>query len=122
MINNTIGTKYEVDSLSSFQKDLKRVIKQGKDINKLKKVVYILADGKPLPEKYRDHKLTDNKYFKDCRECHIEPDWLLVYKYYEDKLEVEDTNCDECIQDYYGSASLPHNYQEHLYRLFQNSC
>ena len=86
MISNIVGTKYEVDSLTGFQKDLKKIIKQGKDIDKLKKVVYILANGEPLPKKYRDHKLKDDKYFKDCRECHIEPDWLLIYKYYENKL------------------------------------
>lgn len=46
----------------------------------------VLANGDVLDSKYRDHSLIDNKYFKNCRECHIEPDWLLVYKYSEKEL------------------------------------
>ncbi len=45
-----------------------------------------LANAEELDSKYRDHKLKDNKYYKDCRECHIEPDWLLIYQYQGDKL------------------------------------
>ena len=41
----------------------------------------MLADGQKLDIKYRDHQLYDNKYYKECRECHIEPDLLLIYKY-----------------------------------------
>lgn len=50
----------------------------------LETVVELLLDGQTLPEKYRDHQLTGN--WKGYRECHIEPDWLLVYKIYESKL------------------------------------
>ena len=46
----------------------------------------ILANGESLEEKHKDHALVDNKYFKNCRECHITPDWLLVYKYIENEL------------------------------------
>ena len=44
-------------------------------------VVVILANRGELDKKYRNHKLINDKYFKDCYECHIEPDWLLIYKY-----------------------------------------
>jgi mRNA interferase YafQ len=45
-----------------------------------------LSIKEELDPKYRNHKLIDNKYYKDCFECHIKPDWLLVYQYIDDKL------------------------------------
>ena len=80
------NTKYEIEGLKSFQKNFKKIIKQGKDINKFKNILSKLANKETLEQKHKDHKLIDDKYFKDCRECHIEPDWLLVYKYLDDKL------------------------------------
>ena len=80
------NTKYEIKGLTTFKKQLKKVIKQGKDINKLIDVLKVLANGEKLDSKYKDHALINNKYYKDCRECHIEPDWLLVYKYNNDEL------------------------------------
>lgn len=74
-------TKYGIKFTSSFNKDLKKIFKQGKDIKKLVEVVNKLANGEKLDEKYKNHVLIDNKYYKGCRECHIEPDWLLIYKY-----------------------------------------
>ena len=65
---------------------LKRNIRQGKDVKKLKVVVSKLANGLELEEKYRNHMLTDSKHYKNCCECHIEPDWLLVYKYVDNEL------------------------------------
>lgn len=73
--------KYKVKYSKAFKKQLKKVIKQGKNIDKLLTVVDILSKGNELEEKYKDHALLDNKYYKNCRECHIEPDWLLIYKY-----------------------------------------
>lgn len=73
-------TKFIVDFTYNFKKGYKRVKKQGKDISKLDNVIKKLTNGIMLEPKYRDHKLYDNKKFKDCRECHIEPDWLLIYK------------------------------------------
>lgn len=61
-----------------FEKDLKKYKKRGKDIGKLKAVIDMLQDEELLPPKYRNHKLKGN--WVDCWECHIEPDWLLVYK------------------------------------------
>ena len=72
---------YKVVSTSSFKKTLKLMRKRGKKLEKLKYVVDTLACGKELEPRYRDHQLIDNSRFKDCRECHIEPDWLLVYRF-----------------------------------------
>ena len=69
---------YEVRFTNQFKKDIKLAQKQGKDIEKLFSVVDILASGEPLPAKFRDHDLTGD--YKGCRECHIEPDWLLIYE------------------------------------------
>ena len=49
-------------------------------------VVELLCEEKPLPSAYRDHALTNSKNYKDMRECHIQPDWLLVYKIERDAL------------------------------------
>ena len=61
-----------------FQRDLKRIKKRGKDIEKLKSVVRLLSQEKLLPERYRDHSLIGD--WSGYRDCHIEPDWLLIYK------------------------------------------
>ena len=79
-------TKYEVKYSNKFKKSLNKSVKQGKDINKFIKIVELLANGENLDLKYKNHHLKDNKYFKDCMELHIEPDWLLIYKYYNDEL------------------------------------
>ncbi|MCR5636741.1 MAG: type II toxin-antitoxin system YafQ family toxin [Clostridiales bacterium] len=70
--------KYEIRFTSQFKKDIKLAKKQGKNIDKLFDIISVLADGKSLDEKYRDHDLSGN--YKGCRECHIEPDWLLIYE------------------------------------------
>ncbi len=76
--------KYEVKFTNQFKKDLKLAKKQGKDTDKLFNVVEMLANGETLPAKYRDHDLIGD--YKGCRECHVEPDWLLVYEVVEDVL------------------------------------
>lgn len=75
--------KYEVKFTNQFKKDLK-LAKQGKDIERLYAVIEKLADDEPLEQKYRDHDLNGN--YKGCRECHVEPDWLLVYEVMDDVL------------------------------------
>lgn len=72
-------TKYKVSYTSNFKSQLKKVKKQGKDLDKLKSVISDLALGNKLSSKYKEHSLIDNKAFQNCRECHIGPDWLLVY-------------------------------------------
>lgn len=69
---------YEIKFTNQFKKDLKLAKKQGKDIEKLFGIVEKLANRQPLEEKYRDHDLSGN--YKGCRECHVEPDWLLIYE------------------------------------------
>ena len=74
----TSHTKREVRRSSEFKRDYKRAKKQGKDTSRLLEVIEMLANDKPLPLKYRDHALSGN--WKGYRECHITPDWLLVYR------------------------------------------
>ena len=69
-----------VEFTAQFKKDYKRAVKRGCDPKELETVITLLANEQPLPEKYRDHALADSRNYKDMRECHIEPDWLLVYK------------------------------------------
>jgi len=79
-------TKYKIKYSKIFKKQLKKVLKQGKDIDRLLFVVDKLSNNQALEPKYKDHLLLDNKYYKNCRECHIEPDWLLIYKYNNNEL------------------------------------
>jgi mRNA interferase YafQ len=74
---------------AQFKKDIKRLIKQGKDQQKLIQLVQALLVGKPLPPNNRDHPLKGN--WKGRRDCHIEPDWILIYKKTEDELRLERT-------------------------------
>jgi mRNA interferase YafQ len=67
-----------------MKRDVKLMKKRKKDISKLTAVLELLASGKPMPAKYRDHRLTGS--LSDFRECHIEGDWLLLYQIFEDKL------------------------------------
>lgn len=70
--------KYSIERTAQFKRDFKLAEKQGLDMAELAKVIMILANGDRLPDKYRDHELQGN--YKGYRECHIEPDWLLIYK------------------------------------------
>ena len=70
--------KYDVQFTNQFKKDLKLAKKQNKNLDKLFVVIDILANSGTLDEKYKDHDLTGN--YKGARECHIEPDWLLIYE------------------------------------------
>ena len=63
---------------NSFKKDLKRIKKRGMNFNKLKDIIAKIVNEEPLPAKNKEHKLIGN--YKDRWECHIESDWLLVYK------------------------------------------
>lgn len=76
--------KYGVVLTSMFKKDFKLAKKRGYDISLLNNVIDILASGQPLAEKYKDHSLVGN--YKGYRECHITPDWLLIYEIDDNKL------------------------------------
>ncbi|MCL2096524.1 MAG: type II toxin-antitoxin system YafQ family toxin [Oscillospiraceae bacterium] len=70
--------KYRIVETTAYKRDRKAFISRGYDVRLLDEVVNMLAEGKTLPEKNRDHKLIGN--WKGHRECHITPDWLLIYK------------------------------------------
>lgn len=76
--------KYKIKSTKKFNRDLKKIQKRGYDLNLIKSVILKIANGEKLPEKYRDHILLGN--YKGCRECHITPDWLLIYELLDDEL------------------------------------
>ena len=76
--------KYTVRPTSRFQKDLKRIARRGYNTELLTAVIKKLANGEPLAQKHRDHALTGD--YADCRECHITPDWLLIYEISDDTL------------------------------------
>lgn len=69
---------YTVKPSTQFQKDVKRLQRRGYDLTLLTEVIKLLAAGKELPKKNKDHNLSGN--FTGCRECHIAPDWLLIYE------------------------------------------
>lgn len=76
----------QIDIQNSFKKDYKKAIARGLKPELLHEVVSLLAAEKPLPEKYRDHALRNSKEYKNMRECHIQPDWLLVYFVNQEKI------------------------------------
>jgi len=69
--------KYEIRYTSRIKKDLRLLLKCGKDMQKFSNVVELLAKGEKLPAKYKDHALVGDS--SGLRDCHIEPDWLLLY-------------------------------------------
>lgn len=75
---------YRIEFTAEMKRNVKLMKKRGKDISKLTTVLDLLASGNPMPQQYDDHRLTGN--LKDFRECHIEPDWLLMYQIHEDVL------------------------------------
>ena len=70
----------KVEFTGQFKRDYKLAIRRGCDPKELEAVITLLINEQPLPEKYQDHALTNSRNYKNMRECHIEPDWLLVYK------------------------------------------
>ncbi len=76
--------KYMIVPTARFKKDLKLAKKRGYDLNLIEIVVDTLAKGKQLEEKYKDHELIGN--YIGCRECHITPDWLLIYEIEDNEL------------------------------------
>ena len=68
----------EILKSNKFNKDFKRIQKRNWNIESLKTVIEILASGNSLPDEYKDHSLIGK--LSEYRDCHIEPDWLLIYK------------------------------------------
>ncbi len=67
-----------VISGGQFRRDVKLAEKRGKDLAKLRELILLLTEGAPLPQRYREHSLGGN--WRHYRDCHLEPDWLLIYK------------------------------------------
>lgn len=68
-----------IEYYTQFKKDLRRAKSRGLNENLLKEVITILAKEEKLPAKFRDHQLLSSRKYKNMRECHIQPDWLLIY-------------------------------------------
>ena len=78
-----------IERTNCFKRDFKRVLKRGKDTKKLKNIILKLVNQEELPEKLKDHLLVGN--YQGARECHIEPDWLLIYRVFENGIRLERT-------------------------------
>ncbi len=76
--------KYKLSVSNRFKKDVRLLQKRGYNIKLLQEVIDVLLAGKELDAKYRDHALHGE--FEGTRECHIRPDWLLIYTKFEDRL------------------------------------
>ncbi len=70
--------KYGIHRTARFKKDIKALIKRGYDLKGIQEAIALLATGETLPPSYKDHALSGN--WQGYRECHIEPDWLLIYR------------------------------------------
>ena len=79
--------KYGITYTAKFKRDYKRVKKRGFNIPELRAVVTMLAEGTTLPESYRDHALIG--VYRNARECHIRPDWLLIFSISNERLILE---------------------------------
>lgn len=76
--------KYSIEPTNRFKKDLKLCKSRGYDMEKISEIIKLLANGEKLPEKNHDHSLSGN--WEGYRECHVLPDWLLIYKYENNEL------------------------------------
>ena len=79
----------DIEFTNKMKRDARLMKKRGKNMVKLTAALNLLASRTPMPERYRDHQLTGD--YKDFRECHIEPDWLLIYQIFEKKLILSGT-------------------------------
>ena len=78
-----------IHETSQFRRDIEKLKKQGKNLDTLKQVVLVLVSGDALDARYRDHALVGS--WKGSRDCHIEPDWLLIYRKETERLFLERT-------------------------------
>ena len=86
MIDFDLDTKYRIEYTNKFKKQIRKILKQKKDEQLLLESITKLENLEELEPKYKNHNLINDKIYKDCSECHLKPDWLLVYKYIDDKL------------------------------------
>ena len=83
---DNVADLMEALNAGQFKRDYKLAVKRGCDPKKMETVISMLCNEGTLPESYRDHALTNSRNYKDMRECHIQPDWLLVYKIVNERL------------------------------------
>lgn len=74
-----------IEYTNQFKKDYKLVIKRGCKKEKMQEIILLLSNEIPLPKIYKVHDLVNSRNYKDVKECHIEPDWLLIYKIYKNE-------------------------------------
>ena len=79
----------KVSQTKQFSRDIRRMRKRGKDLEKLQEIVKLLAEGTPFPPNHRDHPLTEP--WQPSRDCHIEADWILIYTADNESLRLERT-------------------------------
>jgi mRNA interferase YafQ len=79
----------KLSQATQFSRDVKRMRKRGKDLEKLREIVKLLAEGTTLPANHRDHPLTGPR--QPSRDCHIEADWILIYTADKESLRLERT-------------------------------
>ena len=101
----------KLDFGSQFKRDYKLALKRGCNPKELETVIALLSNGQTLPESYRDHRLTNSRNYKNMRECHIQPDWLLIYQVQKDTLILlrTDTHSDLFEQE----KGMPHTFVRH---------
>ncbi len=79
----------DVRTTAKFRRDLKRCKKRGYDLDLLEEVLDLLREGTPLPKTYKDHMLKGE--WSGCHDCHIQPDWVLIYETDDDSVTLERT-------------------------------
>ena len=79
----------KIEYTAQFKKDYKLAVKRNYDIDELVNIINMLANEEKLPGKFRDHALVNYTKNTHVRECHIKPDWLLIYRVYQDRLVLE---------------------------------
>lgn len=76
--------KYEIERTTRFKREYRMALRRGQNVDRLRKIIFLLANGEKLPLECKDHALAGS--FTGCRECHIAPDWLLIYQIAEKEL------------------------------------
>ena len=79
----------EIKRTAQFKKDYKKAVKSGCSEEAFREVLGYLVGQIPLPAKYHDHRLADSRDYKNVHECHIYPDWLLIYRIQKEELILE---------------------------------
>ena len=76
-------TKYQIERTNRFKREYRLAKRRGQDVGRLHRIIFLLANGDSPPPECNDHALTGD--YIGCRECHIAPDWLLIYQITEDE-------------------------------------